>query len=174
MHEQEREQQRIAALTTTLLHAPDSFSRVHAAGYLASLSQPPATAFAALVAALGNVDQEVQVAAARALGSYGPRAVDHLLPLLAGDPYLAMAAAEGLGQIGDERAVAPLALALQAAHAYHYDIAGALAQIGPPAVPALRRLLAVPDVEVRHWAGRALQDIISKHPILSVGMEDES
>jgi HEAT repeat protein len=62
-----------------------------------------------LISALRHPDLGVQWAAAAALGSLGPEAIDHLLRRLpARNRAVRLGIIEALGEIGDPRAVEPL------------------------------------------------------------------
>jgi HEAT repeat protein len=86
----------------------------------------------ALLALLGDPDEEVRNFAAVMLGSSrDPRAVEPLIEALADrDVNVRHAAATGLGQIGDARAVPPLIAALRSEPWLQYPAVGALAEIG--------------------------------------------
>ncbi|MEM9192467.1 MAG: HEAT repeat domain-containing protein [Myxococcota bacterium] len=93
----------------TALSADDPGTRRSAIEALASVNAPSATEYIAL--ALADEDIDVQVAAARALGTLSdleanPAAIDQLLQVLqAEEPTVQAAAARALGRIGDPRAI---------------------------------------------------------------------
>ena len=69
-------------------------------------------------------------------------------------------AAKALGQMGDERVVAPLVQALRDSEdAVRWEAARALSMIGEPAVESLLNLLSDQDDDVRGRAAHALGDI---------------
>jgi HEAT repeat protein len=69
-------------------------------------------------------------------------------------------AAKALGQMGDERVVAPLVQALRDSEdTVRWEAARALSMIGEPAVESLLKLLSDSDSDVRGRAAHALGDI---------------
>ena len=130
-----------------------------AALLLASCGKP---AVPALTRALADPDKDLRVSAAYALGGIGDDASDAIPGLLAAladtDQDLRRAAAGALGRIPE--ALVLLACALRSGDRQPgWSAAGALAEIGKPALPALVEALDHPEAEVRGrsaWAlGRA-------------------
>ena len=90
------------------------------------------------------------------------QSLGHMSSSLAVDPLLAAlddperdvraAAARSLGRLGGDHAVAPLVRVLAAGRVPHAVAAHALLTIGPPALPALRRLVGEVEHEVRATA----------------------
>jgi HEAT repeat protein len=130
-----------------------------------------------LVQALKGRYAETRREAAEELVARGPQAraaVPALIEALR-DPDFAVRyfAAEALGSIGPTAEAAIPALL-----AAHYGGASALARIGPPAVPALRKALRDPKPGVRKTAAEALRDIgppaREALPELSAALKDEA
>jgi HEAT repeat protein len=166
-----------------LLDGPDATGRNLAAGVLAAIGPDASDAVPALTRLLGG-DGDGRGAAVEALGAIGPAAAaaaDRLADLLS-DPQasVTLAAVAALARIG-EPAVAPLTKRLGREHPARSAAALALAEIGPPAKPALPALEALLDdadrgVRLRaaeaHWrvggdAGKGLT-------VIRAGLKDEA
>lgn len=109
------------------LNDPDANVRFHAIESLGKLA--PAAAVEPLAAIAESKDFFLAFPALEALSRiHDPAVAPRLVPLL-GDELVGDQAAEALGQIGDEDAVAPLAAALERPDAAVSSIVGALATI---------------------------------------------
>ena len=135
-----------------------------------------------LVGLLGDDDPSVREAAAGALLPFGPAAIPDLAALVAGAPRLAgdarfTGAARLLGQIGDDRALVPLAALLAKGTVGERVVAAeALGALGlSRGIPALRLALADGAVEVRGAALRAILAIAGQaaRPVLEDFMRRE-
>jgi hypothetical protein len=115
-----------------------------------------------LIRALRYDDFEIQLAAAKALGSLGDRAMDHLLKKLkTRNRAVKIGIIEALGVIRDPRAVDPLIRSfIDGSEEVRWDSAIALGEIGDErAVPTLKKALEDPDKYVRYGAAFALSKI---------------
>ncbi len=107
-----REGEAASGALIAALASKDTGRRWQAAETLARLGAPGAVD--PLLRALRDYDPMVQEAAVKALVSAGPAALDGLVELLSHhDPSVQCLAARGLGEIGDPRAVAALAGAIE-------------------------------------------------------------
>ena len=150
----------IGLLIGTLNHA-DSGSRHGAALALALIGPPAAPAVPRLVQLLRAEVAAERYAAKEALGRIGPAAVPALLDeLVAGPPAARAAAADALGTIGRDSAAEtarPLGVAMDDPDgSVRESAAGALANLGPAAVPILSKVLAGPNPDGRRLAACAL------------------
>ncbi|MDD1653107.1 MAG: HEAT repeat domain-containing protein [Methanomicrobiales archaeon] len=112
-----------------------------------------------LVRALGHRDTEIQLRAARALGTMGTEAVDTLIRALETDDRdLRLGVITAMGEIRDPAVLDPLLPLLHdRSNEVRWAAALALGQLGDPeAVPLLVRSLRDPDRYVRYGAAIAL------------------
>jgi HEAT repeat protein len=171
------DEQELNALINTLIKDAASDERRERAalalGDLGDAALPP------LRDLLRAPDAEHRWWAIRALAALGsPRAVSLLIQALADpDPDARVCAALGLGELKAAEAIAPLTDLLADASAYVGRIAGnALAQIGPPAIPALIQTLGSPSPAARAGAARVLVPLESHDaiPALFAALDDDS
>ena len=160
--------------------------RRQAAEALAALR--PAAAVDPLLRALRDLDVAVREAAARALAEIGPAALDGLVGMLAhNDATAQRLAARSLGDIGDPRAVAALADAieqnrfiasdypepLEVVRAAAAAVAAIFARCSSSVPKAdLLRIAAVPDAVRQDAAGRAGEIAFDCSPIRDLAQQE--
>ncbi|QSZ67848.1 HEAT repeat domain-containing protein [Methanofollis aquaemaris] len=135
-----------------------------------------ASSVGALETALRDPDKEVRAEAMRALVACGSAGFPVLLAALRDPDWrVRYRAAEGLGLIGERRAVAPLVRALKDEREHvRYMAAKALGQIADPAARgALLPLLRDPNPPARKAAATALGQIGGAEAVLEEALVDE-
>lgn len=149
-----------------LAQGPNLEVAMFAVQILSRLGDP--SSVGALLPLMEHSDSNIAQAAVEALGNLRVRAaVPGLIKLLGADLWLQFAAVTALGEIGDERAAAPLLEAMEN-QMLADSSAEALAQLCAPRAlgPLLERLLTTDRLPLRDHLLRAVAATLERHPEL--------
>lgn len=176
------ENQQLQALQNAAISSTNQFARIHAIWGLGQILRKNPAERAVLINLLQDADGEIRAQAAKVIGdafrfdeNFVKEASDKLIPLLAdNNPRVQLYAAQALGRMHVEAAIAPLVAMVEANNEQDVYLrhagAIALARIGNQ--DALGKLATHPSEAVRIAAVVALKQLQS--PALALFLNDES